>query len=414
MDAREAKALELAATAKIEWRGTYWYVPSPSVKGGYRVDYEATECTCEDYELRGELCKHALAVRLIKARNRGRPLPDGEPIPKRPTCPRDWSAYNLAQTTEKDWFLSLLADLCAGIPEPPKQPRRGRPAVRLADGLFAAVFKVYSGFSARRFTCDLEDAAIRGHVGRAIHFNSVLNVFESDATTPILLDLIARSAAPLREIETQFAIDSSGFCTARFTRWTDMKYGVTRQEHDWVKAHICCGTTTNVVTAVEILDRNANDAPQFPPLLKTTARTFTVEQIAADKAYTTATNYDAVGEVGGTLYTPFKKNSTGAAGELFGKAFHFFCLHRDEFLKHYHRRSMIESTFSMVKRKFGDSVRSKTDTAMRNEVLAKLVCHNVCCLISAIYELGINPDLIGLPSCTTNDGAAQIIRFPGA
>ena len=31
------------------------------------------------------------------------------------------------------------------------------------------------------------------------------------------------------------------------------------------------------------------------------------------------------------------------------------------------------------------------DRAMKNEVLAKLLCHNICCLISAIYELGIDP-----------------------
>jgi hypothetical protein len=44
----------------------------------------------------------------------------------------------------------------------------------------------------------------------------------------------------------------------------------------------------------------------------------------------------------------------------------------------------------MIKAKFGDSVRSKTDTAMKNEVLAKIVAHNICCLISAIHELGLD------------------------
>jgi transposase len=69
----------------------------------------------------------------------------------------------------------------------------------------------------------------------------------------------------------------------------------------------------------------------------------------------------------------------------------YFMLNREEFLSRYHLRSNVESTFSMIKRKFGDSVRSKTDLAMKNEVLAKLVCHNVCCLIQAMYEIGVNP-----------------------
>lgn len=45
----------------------------------------------------------------------------------------------------------------------------------------------------------------------------------------------------------------------------------------------------------------------------------------------------------------------------------------------------------MVKRKFGDSLRSKTDTAMVNEVLAKILCHNLVVLIHEMYELGIVP-----------------------
>ena len=51
----------------------------------------------------------------------------------------------------------------------------------------------------------------------------------------------------------------------------------------------------------------------------------------------------------------------------YAKMFHFFSLNRDEFLRHYHKRSNVESTFSMIKAKFGDSVRSKTDVAMKNE-----------------------------------------------
>ncbi|HZZ26887.1 MAG TPA: transposase [Pirellulales bacterium] len=88
---------------------------------------------------------------------------------------------------------------------------------------------------------------------------------------------------------------------------------------------------------------------------------------------------------------PFKRGTSGAAGGLFAKAFHYFQAKRDEFDARYHKRSNIESTFSMLKAKFGDAVRSKTDVAMKNEVLAKILCHNIVCLISAIYEIGIDP-----------------------
>jgi hypothetical protein len=46
----------------------------------------------------------------------------------------------------------------------------------------------------------------------------------------------------------------------------------------------------------------------------------------------------------------------------------------------------------MVKSKFGGYVCSKTPTAMTNEVLCKVLAHNICVVIQSIYELGTAPD----------------------
>ena len=119
------------------------------------------------------------------------------------------------------------------------------------------------------------------------------------------------------------------------------------------------------------------------------AQTFTVKELSADKAYASVDNFAAMDALKVAPYAAFKSHHTGAAGGLFQKAFHYFSFNRDEFLAHYHKRSNIESTVNMVKAKFGDSVRSETDVAMTNEALCKFLCHNICCLVSAFYELGI-------------------------
>jgi len=43
----------------------------------------------------------------------------------------------------------------------------------------------------------------------------------------------------------------------------------------------------------------------------------------------------------------------------------------------------------MMKRKFRDGLRSKTDVAMVNETLCKVLCHNLVVLIHEMHELGI-------------------------
>jgi hypothetical protein len=93
--------------------------------------------------------------------------------------------------------------------------------------------------------------------------------------------------------------------------------------------------------------------------------------------------------VGGTPFIAPKVNTTGGVGGLFEKMYHYYQFNREDFLRHYHKRSNVESTFSAVKRKFGDSVRSRNDVAMVNEVLCKFLCHNLCCVIRSQIELGI-------------------------
>jgi hypothetical protein len=66
--------------------------------------------------------------------------------------------------------------------------------------------------------------------------------------------------------------------------------------------------------------------------------------------------------------------------------------HRAEFLQHYHKRSNIETTFHMIKSKFGQRLGSKSLTAQINEALCKVLCHNLCVVIQSMYELNVTPE----------------------
>src|SRR5262249_22039105 len=148
---------------------------------------------CPDFELRGrpgKPCKHIMTARLWRDRqSRGveQDKENREPSTKskRKTYPQQWVEYNAAQTNEGRHFQELLADLCWTVEEPPRKPGRGRKPIPLADQVYAATMKVYSLFSARRFMSQLDEKVERGHVTKAMHFNSVLNALENEALTPI-------------------------------------------------------------------------------------------------------------------------------------------------------------------------------------------------------------------------------------
>jgi transposase len=236
------------------------------------------------------------------------------------------------------------------------------------------------------------------------HFNSILNYLENPELKPILMDMIEASAEPLKAVEHDFAADSTGFSTCRYERWFDHKHGGTRFKRDFVKVHIMCGVKTNIVTAVEIHGQDAADSPLLPTLLDTTQKSFEVREVSGDKGYLSYKNARTIADAGAVPFIAFKKNSSAGDFRKEGVAktkawtdmYYYFMFKRDEFLTHYHKRSNVESTFSMMKRKFGDSLRSKTDVAMVNEALCKILCHNIVVLIHEMFELGIEGH-----SCTT-------------
>jgi len=67
-------------------------------------------------------------------------------------------------------------------------------------------------------------------------------------------------------------------------------------------------------------------------------------------------------------------------------------LKQEKFLQYYHKRSNVESTFAAIKKKFGETLKSKNKVAQENELLCKFIAYNLTVVIREMHELGINPD----------------------
>ena len=325
------------------------------------------------------------------------------PLPPKPQkkiedfIPKDteyWHKYNQAKTNEKRMFYLLLDDLLNMIQEPYHD--NGRPPVPIRDLLFCSCIKAYNNFSARRISSDLRHAENMGFVKRVPHYNTLLAFMNDDFLTDMLGKLITITALPLKSMETDFALDSSGFGSYEYEKWVRVRFqralGSEYSKRNYVKAHIAIGTTTQIITACEVTPGNESDTKQLPLLVSKTHKNFEPKRWTADKAYSSRKNMQLIGSLESIPFIPFKDNATGTSKgcPIWNAMFTYFQMYKEKFDKFYHRRSLVESTFSVLKRKYGEFLRCKNFEAQRNEVLLKCHCHNISQLVEVIYQNGIN------------------------
>ena len=214
MDKRQQKGYQIAIQKGVKETKDGWLVRSQSTTGFYKVS-DMFMCDCPDSELHNETCKHAYAVRYYLDIEKRKP--EGIQNEKiRLTYKQAWSAYNEAQTQEGTLFDSLLRDpaLAYGLISNPSLGAVH--ALIFGEQVFVAVKKIYSQMSSRRSISLFRVSEQQGLLTHTPHFNSLFNFLNNPKTTPILHHLIAITSAPLRAIETDFAVDSTGFRTRCF------------------------------------------------------------------------------------------------------------------------------------------------------------------------------------------------------
>src|SRR5438874_725130 len=91
--------------------------------------------------------------------------------------------------------------------------------------------------------------------------------------------------------------------------------------------------------------------PLFRTLLDETVSAFAMSEVSADKGYHRKDFVEMAEAHGAALYTPMKSTTTGDGPPPWRRLYHLFMSNPEEFLKHYHRRSNVESVFHMIKMK---------------------------------------------------------------
>lgn len=303
-----------------------------------------------------------------------------------------WTKYNKSQTKEKVLFVRLLKELCDTLPR--RYRIKGKKPLELRHIIFCLCMKTYCLKSGRRIIGELDLLNRATLIEKVPHFNSLFNYLKNEDITFVLEELIKLTSLPLMSIERKFACDSSGFGN----RILDDRWSVIRNKyskhHKYYKAHITFGVLTNIVTSCKITEGTRNDSPMLKDMVDETSKNFKIEEFSADKAYSSRENLQKIWDKGGLPLIPFKKNTLPRKKGygIWGEMHKWFNENNELFMKKYHLRSNAESGFFMIKSRFGDLTQMRNQTGAMNDVLVKILCHNLCVLVQEIFFLRIKID----------------------
>lgn len=413
---RLKRAMTLAQQAgAVEPFHNAWTYKVRSQRGGgyYHVEERAGlwECDCPDASL-VRPCVHVLSVLLTR---RILPYPDEETEEgeEREGGSMDHAAIRKAELAITTQLPRLAFRLFEMLPQPPLRYGPGRPPLSQTDGLLCALLWATNGRNMRREQETRDRLVGEGILSRHVACNSVSRVLTDEKTTELLEDALRRTREPFTALDPDaspmtlsavgdtFAVDSTGFTPSRQGHYASERerQREKRGRSDgaaeplpWLKAHLMVSTRAHLITSARITSstgKGTGDPSLFAPLMDETAAAFPVGVVVGDPAYTNRAVVEQVVKHGGTpIFKPksnMKPQQHGVSG--WGDMIAFFTVHRQEFDALYHRRVQVESVNSAIKRRFGESLRSRTPVSRRNELLCRLIAYNLVVLIQQIHLL---------------------------
>ena len=307
---------------------------------------------------------------------------------KKKRWPRNEAMYNQIQKNEFVSFIDYIEFLRNKVC---KSARMKRMITCLI------IWHKFPNLSARRAESFLLFLKRFGVLGFTIPcFKTLSNYREDNSMQSILDELITESSKPLSAIEHDFGTDSTGIKTKLFSTWYSLRIKKKIRKRDHITVHASMGIKSMTVTALNIETKQGKDNIIFQEHVDKTNENFDIDEWSGDGMYWAKKNCKKIAEVGGKPYFKCKTGKTAWNGKQSGVlAWKEMNTeekeNKEEYDKHYHKRSKLESGNHSKKALHGDKVYSKLKSARINEETLRWVNHNINVLNRAKQEWGINP-----------------------
>ena len=194
-----------------------------------------------------------------------------------------------------------------------------------------------------------------------------------------------------RKKKLNTAVDATGFRTSNSSTWYDIRIKKKSRRKDHIKLHISIDVETGQIHYFTITDWKIADSTEFERLMKYLPE---IEACLGDKGYSSRSNCQIIAGKGGKAYIMFKTNATGRAKGKpeWKRSFYELKDDPDSWKLTYHLRSIVESVFSSIKRRWNNFVRAKKKRMQKKELALKVLAYNVKQMLynQRAEELGIN------------------------
>lgn len=368
-----------------------WHKPSSPVL----VSWESDRLACRNCSGRSHLdpCGHILAVMIWLQEERQRAR---TPARRLEAHERNWRAINQYRKTAKYLFPRILSGALLTVSNAAApQARRGRRRKPLRSMLFATLMRTAMDEDLGDAHSTLQEPRYQRYNPHGSYMNAPSRLLNQPWLEPILHELLMATAQPVQHIETEFAIDGTGFSCNTFSPVLEAKNGIQRRrQHEFYMAIQVTGTATNIVPAVSIFKGFTAEGRHLLPLYERVRKRFPrIAKWTADAAYHSRANYlpqDRDG-VETWIVSPSNRRGTAKGSPAYRAKTRMFTMDPANFFRSYAGHQNVEATNHMVQARLGWVLRSRNHTARINETLCKYIVHNLHVLLQENARSGLIP-----------------------